>query len=69
MPERKTVVQVISKVDALLSKAEDEISSLTTIETKAHSPQAYKLGNEAYDRLEQLRWWLRDQYKHLGKRR
>lgn len=69
MSERKTVVQVISTVDALLSKAQDALGALVNEETKRSSPQAFKLGDGIFEDLEKLRWKLRDHYNHLGKRR
>ena len=69
MAERKTVVQVISKVDALLSKAQKELGAIVNEEVKRSSPQAYKVGDGVFDDIEKLRWKLRDTYNNLGKRR
>lgn len=57
--ERPTPRRVLGRVDHFLSSAEDQISHLTTMETKASSPDAYKIGNELFDDLERLRWKLR----------
>lgn len=69
MAERKTVVQVISKVDALLSKAQTELGALVNTVVKESSAQAYKIGDDAWETIEALRWKLRETYNNLGKRR
>lgn len=63
MGVRKTPRQVLSKVDALLSKAQKELTELVNSDVKAHSPDAYRVGDVFWEKIERLRWELRDKVK------
>lgn len=50
---------ILEKVDLHLSKAQQELSNLITAETRETSPQAHRLGDSLWERLERIRWDMR----------
>lgn len=58
--ERPSPGRALGRVDHFLSEAQDQIGKhLANAETKTSSPDVYKIGNEAFDDIERLRWKLR----------
>jgi len=60
MPERPSPKIVLGRVDALLSKAQNELTSIVNEDVKRSSPDAFRVGDEFWEKLERLRWELRE---------
>lgn len=68
--ERKTLVNTLIEVDKLLSNAQDKLARhLVNAEVKSSSPQAYKIGDDVFDKIERLRWELRDKMNFPNSKR